>query len=134
MISTQDLSLVKHTHDPQVAVDWVVSFFSCYHSLRYMPKRVIIRLQHEISDECLDTINDEFQDIMLSGTIERTGPSKIEVAEDDFVHLPRLVLAFNNRSFSRLTELILRLNALSPGGEPHARPVHWLGPDPDDQR
>ena len=134
MISPQDLALVKHTHDPQVAVDWVVGFFTCYHSLRYMPKRVVIRLQHEISDVCLATINAEFSDVLLSGEIERTGPSKIEIAEDDCVELPRLNLVFNNRSFSRLTQLILRLNELSPGHEPHAPPVHWLGPDPEDQR
>lgn len=134
MISSQDLALIKHTHDPDEAVSWIVNFFSCYHSLRYLPKRVIVRLQHEVSDSTLAAVNDEFGDILLKGEIVRTEPSRIEIAEDDCVSLPRLALSFNNRDFSRLTELILRLNELSPGAEPGAKPVHRIGPDPADQR
>lgn len=132
MISPQDLGLVKHTHDAGEAASWICNFFSCYHSLRYMHKRVVIRLQHEISDDVVATVNSEFGDILLDGSIDRANASKIEVAESDWVHLPRLSLSFNNKDFARLTALIMRLNELSPGDHPDAVPFHGIGPDPED--
>ncbi len=132
MISAEDLGLFKHTHDPDEAVAWICDFYTCYHSLRYMHKRVIIRLQHEITDEVLATVNSEFSDILVSGTIDRADVSKIEIAESDCVDLPRISLAFNNKDFARLSALILRLNQLSPGDQPGANPLHGIGPDPED--
>lgn len=134
MISPQDIGLFRHFHDADAAAAWICGFYSCYHSLRYMHHRVVMRLQHEITDEVLDTINAEFADILLKGSIERAEPSKIEVAESDVLELPRLSLSFNNRDFARLTGMIMRLNELSPGDRPGAKPVHGIGPDPQDLR
>ena len=132
MISEQDIALFKHTHDPDEAAKWITGFYTCYHSLRYVGKRVIIRMQHEVSDECLAALNSEFSPILMDGTIDRVPPAKIEVAEDDELTLPRIGFRFNNRDFSRLSALLIRLNDLAPGPPSGHKLVHSLGPDPAD--
>ena len=41
------------------------------------------------------TSNERFGDLLLEGAIERTDPLPAEVADDDHLDLPRLVMAFN---------------------------------------
>ena len=47
---------------------------------------------------------------MPSGNIEPTAASKAEIADDDVPELARLQMRFDRRSYSRLRELINRLN------------------------
>lgn len=110
LISAADLSLVMLTDSVDRAVDEICSFYTTYHSMRYVGKRLILRLSAEIGNDDLADINREFADIVVNGRIEKTSATDAEVEDDDWVDLPRLAMHFNRASFSRLRTLIDRLN------------------------
>ena len=133
-IGPADTGLYFHTHDAEEAAHYVCHFYSTYHSIRYVGKLLIIRLNVPISDESIAALNDEFSDIFVSDRLQRGEPTTAEVRDDDHVDLPRLAVRFNNRSFARLHELIRRINDLASTEQGPARRglVHDVGPDPDD--
>jgi hypothetical protein len=65
------------------------------------------------SPDALEQLNTEFADILVSGTIAETAASKGERADNDHCDLARVRLRFDRRSYSRLRELIDRLNAVN---------------------
>ena len=133
MIGTADLELFLHTHDPAEAAEYLCAFYSCYHSLRYVGRRLVLRLRAPLSDASLASLNDEFADIVTSGAIEPIEATAAERRDDDHVDLPRLALRFDDRSFARLVQMIHRINEL--GGEHGAVAaaglVHDIAPDLD---
>lgn len=131
MIGPADLGLFLHTHDPEEAAEYLCAFYSCYHSLRYVGKRLVLRLRSVVTADILDTLNDEFDDIIASGRIEPIEATEAERRDDDHVELPRLAFRFDNRSFARLTVLIHRINELAGAHGVTAAPdlVHDIGPD-----
>ena len=116
MISAHDTELYLHTHDPAVAADYICSFYDCYHSLRYVGDRLVVRMRHGLDDAALALLNDEFADIVASGSIEEIKPTKTEINDDDHVDLARLAFKFDNKSFARLVALARRISDL--GGRP----------------
>lgn len=133
-ISPADTGLYFHTHDAEEAANYVCHFYSTYHSIRYVGKLLVIRLNGPISDESITTLNEEFNDIFVDDAIRRGEPTTAEVRDHDHVDLPRLTVRFNNRSFARLHEMIRRINDLASTEDAPARRglVHDVGPDPDD--
>ncbi len=117
MVSPADTNLYLHTHDPVEAVDYVCRFYSCFHSLRYVGKRLILRTREPLSAEAIGTLNAEFGDVVASGTIDPVEATEAEVRDDDHLDLARLGLRFDNRSFARLHQLIQRLNELGSEGQ-----------------
>ncbi|MGI9599333.1 MAG: LOG family protein [Acidimicrobiales bacterium] len=130
MISDHDTSLYLHTHDPDEAVEYICSFYSCYHSIRSVGKRLVVRLLSPLDDGAIDSLNDEFADIVAKGAIERIEPTESEQRDDDHLELARLAFRFDNRSFSRLIQLIHRINELGGQAGASAVPglVHDVGP------
>ncbi len=118
MVSAADSALYLHTHDPEEAADYICHFYSTYHSLRYVGKRLILRLNQPLDASDVAALNDEFGDLCADGTIESAGATDSEQREDDELTLFRLSLQFDNRSFARLTEMIHRINDL--GGRDEA--------------
>ncbi|MFW2383859.1 MAG: LOG family protein [Acidimicrobiales bacterium] len=133
-IAPADTGLYLHTHDAAEAASYVCHFYTTYHSIRYVGKKLVIRLNAEISDESISTLNDEFSDIFVSDELRRGEATPAEVRDEDHVELPRLLVRFNNRSFARLHALIRRINDLASIEDAPARRglVHDVGPDPDD--
>ncbi len=133
LISPSDTSLYLHTHDPAEAVEHLCSFYSCYHSLRYVRDRLILRLRHAPSAATIATLNEEFAGIIVSGAIEATEASKVEKKDDDNVELPRLAFKFDNRSFAELMQLIQRLNTLegTTGAKAATGLLHDVEPELD---
>ncbi|MEM7271627.1 MAG: LOG family protein [Actinomycetota bacterium] len=134
MISGNDTGLYLHTHDPDEAVEYICSFYSCYHSIRFVGKRLVVRLRHPLRPEAIETLNGEFEDIVAKGTIEAIDATPSEQRDDDNVELPRLAFQFDNRSFARLVALIKRINDLggSTGVKAAAGLVHDVHPQFDD--
>ncbi len=134
MISEHDPSLYLHTHDPAEAVEYICAFYSCYHSIRYVGKRLVIRLLSPLPDDALATLNDEFAGIVAKGSIEVIEPTNAERRDDDHLDLHRLGLQFDNRSFARLVALILRINQLGgrTGASAASGLVHDVGPQVGD--
>lgn len=135
MVSPVDKSLFLHTHDVEEAVRYICHFYSAFHSLRYVGKKLVIRLRHALPDNAYAVLNQQFSDIVASGTIAPADATKTEIKDDDAPELPRLAFTFDNRSFARLTELIHRINDLAgDAGHGDLAPhdlVHELAPDED---
>ncbi|MGH1489907.1 MAG: LOG family protein [Acidimicrobiales bacterium] len=130
MISEHDTGLYLHTHDPDEAVEFICSFYSCYHSIRFVGKRLVFRLLSPLDDASLEVLNTEFGDIVKTGAMEAIEATESERRDDDHLHLWRFAFQFDNRSFTRLISLIHRINEL--GGQVGAKAapglVHDVGP------
>ena len=109
-ISANDLSLVHIATDVDDAIETLARFYRTYHSMRWVGSRLILRLQRELSDDELSTLNEEFSDIVESGVIARTQVTPSEQEDDDHVDLPRIALRFDRSSHARLRQMIDRIN------------------------
>jgi predicted Rossmann-fold nucleotide-binding protein len=113
LVNATDLDLVRQCAGVDEAVDEITHFYSRYHSMRYVGRRLVIRLVEAISDERLRSLNERFADIITDGVIERVDTSASELEDDDVPHLPRLAFRFDRWHFARLRHLIDELNAPS---------------------
>ena len=113
MISKQDRALYRVVKDPEQACEEVLRFYRVYHSSRYVGKQLLIRLEREVKDDELASLNDRFSDVLRSGAIVRTQPLPEDVGTD--LHRPgRIELDFNRKDFGRLRQLIDAINDLEP--------------------
>lgn len=111
LISPEDLSLYRVTDNAQQAVEEVLRFFRVYHSMRYVKKELVFRLQQPLSQELLTAINSSFGDILVGGHFHQRGPLAAEKDEPELASLPRLAFHFNRRSLGRLRQLIDAINS-----------------------
>jgi uncharacterized protein (TIGR00730 family) len=111
-ISPEDVNLVTITDDVAVALEEITRFYRNYHSLRFVGGDLVLRMQQLPSPDAIDQLNEDFADILVSGKIESTEASKAEIGDKDVPDLARLKMRFNRHSYSRLRELINRLNAV----------------------
>lgn len=110
MISPPDLSLYKVTNSAQEAAEELTRFYRRYHSMRYVKKDLIIRLESALHEEEIEELNDEFSDLLKSGKIETTETLPQE-SDKTIHHLPRLKLHFRRRAFGRLREMVDKINS-----------------------
>jgi uncharacterized protein (TIGR00730 family) len=122
LISTDDFSLYRVTDDVAAAAEEIKGFFRNYHSIRYVGGRLVVRLRSAPTVDEVARLNREFADICARGAIEASGPLPAEVAGDDHVDLPRLVLQFDRNSHGRLRELIDAVNRLPSAPPPPPPP------------
>jgi uncharacterized protein (TIGR00730 family) len=108
LISVEDLSLYKVTTDIDEAVDEVLTFYRIYHSMRYVGRDLVFRLQGPLPPAVLEYIRTTFADLLVSGTFEQGGPMPAEGGE--FPELSRLRFHFNRRNMGRLRQLIDTIN------------------------
>jgi len=113
LISAEDRNFYTITNDLDYACQTIRHFYRVYHSSRFVGESFVIRLNHELSGEQIEQINQNFGDILVKGKI---APSQILEREnrDSSHHLPRLVFYFNGKSYGRLYQLIDHINDLSP--------------------
>ncbi|MGF1478862.1 MAG: LOG family protein [Cyanophyceae cyanobacterium] len=111
LVSPSDLSLYTITDDLEVACQAIRDFYRIYHSSRYVGKQFVIRLNKELSDESVEQLNEEFQDMIADGQIQKISALPQEEG-DETEQLPRLMFEFNQRDFGRLYQLIARINHL----------------------
>jgi uncharacterized protein (TIGR00730 family) len=114
MISPADLSLYKIVDDVEATVAEIMQFYHVFHSMRFVRKQLVFRLQRALGDETLAHINEHFTDILVSGAFVQRAAFKEEADEFKLVELPRLAFHFNRRNFGRLRELIDAINASTP--------------------
>lgn len=110
LIAGDDRSLYVTTNDAKVAAAEVTRFYSNYHSMRFVGSRLVIRTNHEIDDNALQSLNERFGHLCEGGVIERGQPLAAEIRDDDNVGLPRLVMRFDRKSFGELRLLIDEVN------------------------
>ncbi|MCA8998287.1 MAG: TIGR00730 family Rossman fold protein [Planctomycetaceae bacterium] len=110
LISPEDFSLFKITNSVEEAFEEVIGFYCVYNSMRYIREKLYLRLHVDPRAEFIERLNEEFQDIVVKGKIERCEPHEHEADETHLVDLPRLRLHFNRRNFGRLREMIDCIN------------------------
>ncbi len=110
LISPPDTALYRVTHSVEEAVAEVTNFYRVYHSMRYVKKDLIVRLNRPIPDAVLDQLNTDFKDIIWEGKIERAAPDPAEANEPELAELPRLRFRFDRHGHARMRQMIDLLN------------------------
>ncbi len=109
MISPEDLNLYRITDNCETAVEEITNFYRIYHSMRYVKRRLVFRLQKALSPQMVDRVNHEFSDILTGGKFVQSAALPME-QDDSLQHMPRLIFQFNRRSSGRLRQLIDCIN------------------------
>ncbi len=112
LISPDDLNLYHITDDTDQAVKIITRFYRNFHSSRFVKDLFVIRLNHAPSESAIQAMNEDFADIVIGPEIKRIEPTSDEMANDDYVDLPRIAFGFNRRDYGRLRQLIDVLNKL----------------------
>jgi len=112
LVDPDDVAFYRITDDVTAAVDELTGFYRNYHSIRYVGDRLVVRLRAAPTDDELARLDEEFADIRTSGHLERAAALPPEVADDDAIDLPRLVLHFDRLAHDRLRAFIDALNQL----------------------
>jgi uncharacterized protein (TIGR00730 family) len=110
LISPADMSLFRIVDSVEAAAKEVLTFYSTYHSMRYVRRKLVLRLNTEPSDALLDRLNAEFADIIESGKIVKSPALPLESDDKHLHHLPRLVFNFNRRDIGRLRQMVDVIN------------------------
>jgi uncharacterized protein (TIGR00730 family) len=114
LVAPADRSLYLVTDSADAAVREIDRFYANYHSIRYVGDFLILRLQHEPTDEQLAELNERFAHLIARGSIERTAALDIERRNDDHVELPRIRFAFAKHRYGDLRALIDLVNSFVP--------------------
>ncbi|MBM4068175.1 MAG: LOG family protein [Planctomycetes bacterium] len=110
LISPEDLALFKVTDSVDEAVREVLDFYRVFHSMRYVKRDLVLRLQQPLSEPLMERIRQEFADIVRGGTFEQTGALPAEAMDAHLALLPRLRFRFDRKSMGRLRMLIDLIN------------------------
>lgn len=113
VISPDDLDRVLITDSVDEAVEEVTGFYRNFVSLRWVRQRLVLRLRVAPTDAELADLNARFGAVLASGEIQRRGPLKAEVEDDDALDLPRLVMRYDSFRVGELFHLIRAVNALA---------------------
>ncbi len=111
-IKKSDFSLFELVDSPENAVERINLFYRRFHSLRYVNGKLVIRMTSPLSPGKVSELNSMFPDILEDGgkisLLDKSLPE--EANEPHLTNLPRLIVDFNKRSFSRLKQMIDAIN------------------------
>ena len=110
LVSPEDLALYRVCDSITEATSEIQSFYRNYHSIRYIGKHLIMRLNEEPSAQILDDLHVKFGHLCRSGGFEIVQPHSAEKAENDHVDKFRLRFDPNRSDAGGLRELINFLN------------------------
>ncbi|MCZ6787670.1 MAG: LOG family protein [Planctomycetota bacterium] len=111
MISPEDIHLYLVTDDLDEALHEILNFYSNYHSSRFVDDLLVLRVQHAPTEAQLESLNDEFSDIVNNGGIEVRDAFP---EEDEALEYPRVVFEYDRKSTGRLRQLVNTLNSYVP--------------------
>ncbi len=110
-IGESDFNFFKRVDSVDEAVGMINFFYIRYHSMRYVDKKLVIRLESALNDASVEKLNRQFSDIVIpGGKIYLSGPQPEEADEPELGNLPRLIVDFNLQDFGRLRTLIDEIN------------------------
>jgi uncharacterized protein (TIGR00730 family) len=113
LISPEDLALYRVCDSISDATEEIQGFYRNYHSIRYIGKHLIMRLNHNPSMQILEALDQKFRHLCRSGGFEVVQPHAVEKAENDYVDKHRLRFDPNRSDAGGLRELINFLNQAS---------------------
>jgi len=109
-INPFDTSLFYVTNDHVDAINHIKNFYKNFHSIRFVKNKLIIRLKKLMDEKVIDDIRKAYKDILV-GEVFQGRALKEENNEPELKNLPRLILDFNRKDYSRLRSLIDFINA-----------------------
>jgi hypothetical protein len=110
-IGESDFYLFECVDSVDAALESINRFYRIYHSMRYVDKKLVIRLTSKISEELVEELNNSFSDILIpGGRIYLSGQLPEEMEETETAGLPRLVIEFNYKDYGRLRRLVDCIN------------------------
>lgn len=109
-VGASDRALYKVTNSVDDAVRELMSFYTNYHSIRWVGDQLILRMHRSPTEAELADLQVRFGSYATDGKIERSGPTSPERADHDHLELERLQLRFNRRKPGRLRQLIDAIN------------------------
>ena len=110
LVSPEDLDLYRVCETIEDAVSEITLFYRNYHSIRYIGKHLIMRLNNEPSAQLLDALNGKFAHMCQTGGFEVVQPHAAERNENDNLDKHRLRFDPNRSDAGGLRELINFLN------------------------
>lgn len=113
LISESDFALYKITDSIDEAVAEITQFYSNFSSYRYVGDQLIIRMANLLSDEALETLNNDFPEIIKAGKITQIRPEDPAPDSKNPDKLPRLVFRHKRRDYGRLRQFIDAVNTLA---------------------
>jgi len=112
VVSADDFDRVMVTDSVSAAAEEITGFWRNYDSLRWVGHRLVLRLRTEPTPDEVDELNQRFGNLLTRGRIETSEPLRLEVKDDDRVHLPRLVMRYDPRQVGSLHRVIRAIDAL----------------------
>lgn len=110
LVAPEDLALYRVCDSISDATSEIQGFYRNYHSIRYIGKHLIMRLNDEPSAQLVDSLNSKFGHLCRSGGFEIVQAHAAERAENDFIEKHRLRFDPNRSDAGGLRELINFLN------------------------
>ncbi len=114
LVSPGDLDLFMITDDVDEACEELVGFYRNFDSIRWSGDRLILRMQTGPDDDQLAALNDAHAELLVSGRIERSEPTRAEQSSNDALHLDRVVLYFDKWRQSSIHRIIRDINSWTP--------------------
>ena len=112
LISFEDFALFTITKDPVEAVNYINEFYRNYHSMRFVKDKLVVRLNKALDTDHLQVLRSEFSEVLApGGSMRLSNALPEEHDQPDLLHMPRLVMEFNRRSYGLLKALIRRINS-----------------------
>ena len=112
LISPEDLYLYQITDDADQAVRWIARFYRNFHSTRFVRDLLVIRLKSAPSASAIQSLNEDFGDIIAGTKVHAIEPTADEREDSDFLDLPRIAFGFDRKSYGRLRQMIDTLNTI----------------------
>ena len=113
LVSSEDLALYRVCDSISDATSEIQGFYRNYHSIRFIGKHLIMRLNHEPTPQILEALHEKFGHLCRSGGFEVVQPHSVERSENDHVDKHRLRFDPNRSDAGGLRELINFLNRVA---------------------
>ena len=110
MISPDDLYLYQIADNASQAVRIITRFYRNYHSSRFVKDLLVLRLKNVPSPSAIESLNDDFGDIILGEKFKVIEPTPEEKEDNDRLELPRIAFGFDRRQYGRLRQLLDVIN------------------------
>ena len=113
LVCMNDFNFFKMTDSIDDAIAEIVLFYKNFVSYRWVGKRMVVRMNRQLSAAAIGRMNEDFKDILLQGCIEQSAALPEEKNEPELAALPRLILVPDQRQYGRIRKLIDAVNDLS---------------------
>ena len=110
LVSQDDFHLFKFTETVDDAIQEITHFYKNFHSYRWVGQRLVIRLNHAITQDAVLDLNTRFGHILKKDQIVIGSALPPEQNEPDLLELPRLILTPFRDNFGRLRSFIDAIN------------------------